>query len=62
MPIPSREGIPAPLASGRARVRDRKREEGEVEVGVIVKRLEAKTAPSGWFPVTGGMRLAITEF
>lgn len=54
--------MPAPFASGRARVSERKRAEGAEEEGVMVKRLDAKTAPSGWLPVTGGMSPAITEF
>lgn len=53
--------MPPPLSSGRARERERNRAEGAVEAGVMLKRLEAKTAPSGALPVVGGTQLAMTE-
>lgn len=58
-PIPNNEGnLSDP---GRARVMDKKRYPGEDEVGVIPKRLEAKTAPSGLSDVPAGTFCAMTE-
>ena len=39
-----------------------KRAEGAADEGVMVNRFDAKTAPSGWLPVTGGTALAMSEF
>jgi len=46
---------------GRERERERKRWAGAEETGVMEKRLEAQAAPSGEFPVTGGMAPAMIE-
>jgi len=58
-PIPRVEGTASD--PGRARERERKREEGAEADGVMEKRLEAKTAPSGALEVTGGISSAMTE-
>ena len=53
--------VPPPLSYGRARESERNLAEGAVDEGVMVKRLEVKTAPSGAFPVVGGTTLAMIE-
>ena len=47
---------------GRERARERKRDEGAVDIGVREKRLDAQAAPSGLLFVTGGISEAIMEF
>ena len=59
--MPSWDLVPPPLSSGRARESERNLAEGAVDEGVMVKRLEVKTAPSGAFPVVGGTTLAMIE-
>ena len=47
---------------GRERARERKRDDGAVDIGVREKRLDAQTAPSGLLFVTGGISVAMMEF
>lgn len=47
---------------GRERARERKRDDGAVDIGVREKRLDAQAAPSGSLFVTGGISDAIMEF
>jgi len=59
LPIPRREGIR--FDPGRERDKERNREAGALEVGVIEKRFDAHAAPSGVLLVTGGMVSAMIE-
>ena len=58
--MPRRAGIVS--EPGRERVRERKRDDGAVDIGVREKRLDAQAAPSGLLFVTGGISDAIMEF
>lgn len=59
-PIPRTAGIVS--EPGRERARERKRDDGAVDIGVREKRLDAQAAPSGLLFVTGGISNAIREF
>ncbi len=49
------------LEPGRSRLKDRKRDSGVEELGVMVNRLEANMAPSGALFVVGCICSSMTE-
>jgi hypothetical protein len=57
--MPSNDGIL--FEPGRSREMERKRAAGASEAGVIPNRFEGKAAPSGVFPITGGICWAMME-